>query len=135
MRPLKTALMAGIIGLLPLPGFAEDLQSSVIAQLREQGYTEIIVTRTFLGRMRFVALADGVEREIVINPSTGEVLRDFSHRDDDEAEIPRLIDHRDDDDDEDEGEDDWDDEEEDDEEDWDDEEDEDDPEDDEDEDD
>lgn len=49
----------------------------VIDQLRDQGYSEIRISRTFLGRSRIVATSDEYRREIVINPSTGAILRDY----------------------------------------------------------
>ncbi|MDO6457124.1 hypothetical protein Q4560_10980 [Celeribacter halophilus] len=49
----------------------------VITQLKSQGYTRITVGRTLLGRTRIVARNDEMRREIIINPSTGEVLRDY----------------------------------------------------------
>lgn len=52
--------------------YAED----VVAQLSGMGFSDIEVETTWLGRVRITARrADGI-REIVINPRTGEVLRD-----------------------------------------------------------
>ena len=55
---------------------AESFQSSVVAQLRGQGYGEINVETTMLGRVRIVAARGGASREIILNPRTGEILRD-----------------------------------------------------------
>lgn len=55
---------------------AESFQSSVVAQLRGQGYREINVETTMLGRVRIVAARGGASREIILNPRTGEILRD-----------------------------------------------------------
>ena len=53
--------------------FSED----VVAQLIELGFSDITAETTLLGRIRIVARrGDGV-REIVLNPRTGEVLRDI----------------------------------------------------------
>ncbi|UYO00376.1 MAG: hypothetical protein KIT02_03920 [Devosia sp.] len=53
-----------------------DYVDSVVAQLEAQGYRDIEITRTLLGRVRVLAThAQGV-RELVINPRTGELLRD-----------------------------------------------------------
>lgn len=52
--------------------FAEDL----IAQLTKMGFLEFEVETTWLGRVVIIATrGDGV-REIVLNPRTGEILRD-----------------------------------------------------------
>lgn len=59
----------------------DRLQAQVTSQLVEQGYTEIEVTRTWLGRMHIQAHNEAHEREIVINPLTGELLRDYWYSD------------------------------------------------------
>lgn len=65
--------------LLMLPGMAaaDRLTDRITDQLRRQGYGEIVVTRTLLGRHRIVASTSKVEREIIVNPGTGEILRDY----------------------------------------------------------
>lgn len=55
---------------------AATFQDAVVAQLREQGYSDIVVERTLLGRIRIVAVLGDTRREIILNPRTGEVLRD-----------------------------------------------------------
>ncbi len=57
-------------------GNADTATDEIIFQLQSQGYSQIEVKRTWLGRMRIFAVGDGVVREIVINPVTGEILRD-----------------------------------------------------------
>ena len=53
--------------------FAED----IVAQLTQQGFRDIAQETTWLGRVRIVATrSDGV-REIILNPLTGEILRDL----------------------------------------------------------
>ena len=56
---------------------ADRLRDVVVRELRDDGYTEIRISRTWLGRMRFVANRPGARREIVINPATGAILRDY----------------------------------------------------------
>lgn len=81
----------------PIAAYAnDDLEKVLIDQLKQQGYSEFVVSFTLLGRMRIVAIGeDGSGREIVVNPRTGEVLRDVnmtqSGRSDDP---PRLRDDR-----------------------------------------
>jgi hypothetical protein len=57
---------------------AEGIQDDVVAALAGQGYEIVNVGRTWLGRLRVVAENGEIRREIVINPTTGEVLRDYS---------------------------------------------------------
>lgn len=47
------------------------------AQLRSQGYTRISLERTLLGRVRILATGPGSRREIIVDPRTGEILRDL----------------------------------------------------------
>lgn len=56
---------------------AQSVQDQIIAQLRDQGFTEMTVNRTLLGRVRVVAIRDGVTRELVFHPQTGAILRDY----------------------------------------------------------
>lgn len=71
---------------------AQSPADALVQQLREQGYVEFAVSRTLLGRVRVIALApDGEQREIVFNPATGEILRDYSEAADGSA-APRVLD-------------------------------------------
>jgi hypothetical protein len=72
--------------------FAGSVVDEVVAQLRDQGFTDIKISTTFLGRTRVLALGNNLRREIIINPRTGEILRDYWEQIDGEAEAPRLID-------------------------------------------
>ncbi len=56
---------------------AAPIEETVVAQLNEQGYSNISVRRSFLGRILITATSDAGQREIVINPNTGEILRDY----------------------------------------------------------
>ncbi len=48
-----------------------------VRELREDGYASVQVSRTFLGRMRFLGRKPGYRREIIVNPRNGAVLRDY----------------------------------------------------------
>ncbi len=50
----------------------------LIDQLTADGFTYIEISRTFLGRAHIIAYSATEIREIVINPTTGEILRDFA---------------------------------------------------------
>lgn len=93
---IKTLIIC--IGLIGLPHFAaaQSVEDQVVTQLQEQGFAEIEVHKTFLGRLRFTAESELFYRELVINPQTGEVLRDYIRdlKDDDNDDrdpIPRIM--------------------------------------------
>ena len=70
LLPLMLTLLAGA-------AVAQDVRSEIAAQLREQGYSSVEVSKTWLGRLRFEAVNGAKRREIIVNPRTGEILRDF----------------------------------------------------------
>ncbi len=71
---------------------AEAPADSIVRQLREQGYVEFSVDRTWLGRIQVIALApDGTRREIVVSPGTGEILRDYVEASDGGSSTPRIL--------------------------------------------
>ena len=76
---LGVALLA-----LAAPAQANGIVDALVAELRAAGYTRIEVGQTWLGRTRIVAEGARGEREIVVNPRTGEVLRDLRDDDDDD---------------------------------------------------
>lgn len=55
---------------------AATFQDKIVHDLRLQGYGDVFVQTTFLGRVRIRATKGDDQREIVLNPRTGEVLRD-----------------------------------------------------------
>ncbi len=72
------SLMATMVATPALAQAGDNrLSSQVVSQLRDQGYDEIEASRTWLGRLRFTAERGDMHREIVINPKTGEILRDL----------------------------------------------------------
>ncbi|WP_444452143.1 hypothetical protein ACTTAI_13975 [Rhodobacter capsulatus] len=71
------SFMLIVILLVPLPAFAVEADD-IVAQLRAQGFSQINVSRTFLGRVKIEAQAPNLHREIVLNPKTGEILRDYT---------------------------------------------------------
>ena len=54
-------------------GFVDD----ILAQLKGQGFETQRVEKTWLGRVRIVAHNPKGTREIIVNPNTGEILRDL----------------------------------------------------------
>lgn len=61
-------------------GFATPGQDIVTASLQAQGFEVTLVHWTWLGRIRIIAVSADIRREIVINPNSGEILRDYSQR-------------------------------------------------------
>ena len=76
MRYFTAVLVAISLSLASLL-YAGPVEDSIVQQLRNQGFTQIEVRRTLLGRSRIVAQSNRLYREIIVNPSTGEILRDF----------------------------------------------------------
>jgi hypothetical protein len=74
-RKVMGALVAGAMGTTPV--MADVYERTIVEQLEAEGYRSISTERTWLGRMRIVAENGDGQREIVINPNNGEVLRDL----------------------------------------------------------
>ena len=74
---IKPSILVLVIGLCANSALAQGFEASIVDQLRREGYADIRLNTTFLGRVRILALGDKGQREIVINPRTGEVLRDL----------------------------------------------------------
>ena len=55
-------------------------------RLKTEGFTQLTVSRTWLGRTRIVASSKTQTREVVFNGVTGEILRDYSEDVDDGSE-------------------------------------------------
>jgi hypothetical protein len=51
---------------------------AVLQSLTDDGYAIVSVQRTWLGRIRIEANTEKLHREIVMNPLTGEILRDIT---------------------------------------------------------
>ena len=100
-RQFRILALTAALALFAAPVAAQSVQDGIIDQLRAQGYEAFTVERTLLGRIRIVAQSDEFYREIVLNPASGEILRDYwRERDDDggAASVPiiRSADRRDD---------------------------------------
>lgn len=69
-------LLTAAAFVLATPAHA-DFVTAVQQKLQSQGFTEISTSYTLLGRSRIVAHSQKGTREIILNPKTGEVLRDL----------------------------------------------------------
>ncbi|MDG1376183.1 MAG: hypothetical protein P8P56_04010 [Yoonia sp.] len=56
------------------------MQDQIISQLTDQGFGNFEVSRTLLGRVRILSKSNTLSREMVFNPVTGEILRDYWYR-------------------------------------------------------
>lgn len=94
-----------LMGAAPQMAFAQTVEEQIIRQLQDQGFTRIEVERTLLGRVRLVAISNTLERELIFNPSTGEILRDQWESISSGDVVPRVANpnRRNDDDDDDDG--------------------------------
>lgn len=77
---MKRLLLAAsvLVALSGGPAQARTVEEQVLTSLVGQGYTIIEHGYTFLGRLRIVAVNGEFQREIVVNPGTGEILRDYA---------------------------------------------------------
>lgn len=74
----RALILAAALALAqPATASAQDLGAAIVSQLRTQGFDEVRLTRTLLGRTRIEAESETHRREIIVNPRTGEILRDF----------------------------------------------------------
>lgn len=76
MNRRRLIIAALALSLVPLQQAQADSVDDLVEVLRDQGFRQIEVERTLLGRVRIVASSSRGTRELVINARTGEVLRD-----------------------------------------------------------
>lgn len=75
---VRTAVALAMLGTAALAqSSANPRLDAIVRQLQAQGYDDIAIGRTWLGRVRIEARSGNAEREIVVNPRTGEILRDY----------------------------------------------------------
>ena len=74
----KLLLAVDLFVAMASAGYAGTVEQKLLASLQAQGYVVVEQSYTFLGRLHVVARIGDVQREIVVNPGTGEVLRDTS---------------------------------------------------------
>lgn len=66
---------------LATPAQANPHVDRVLGKLQSEGFEKIETERTWLGRVRIAAEKGNVDREIILNRTTGEILRDYSEID------------------------------------------------------
>ena len=70
--------------------FAQSYADQIVHQLSAQGFSDITVEITLLGRIRIKGHNGQGLREIIMNPHTGEILRDMWIDANGNAILPRL---------------------------------------------
>jgi hypothetical protein len=71
---------AGSLFLAPPVLAAASPEEEIARSLVGQGFAITSRHRTFLGRVRFTAVKGATQREVVVDPASGEILRDYSKR-------------------------------------------------------
>lgn len=78
MKTRLTLVSLILTGLLAaFPASAQGMAEEIARQMRRQGFEDIHIAQTWLGRMQITGTRSGGTREIVVNPNTGEILRDL----------------------------------------------------------
>lgn len=78
MMGRKKFVGALIVGAMSAaPAMADVYSERIVQQLEAQGFRSISTERTWLGRTRITAEGRAGQREIIVNPNTGEILRDL----------------------------------------------------------
>lgn len=69
--------VAGLVAATAAPAAAMDVEQVVTNRLAREGFHVISRRRTWLGRVRIEAAKADLQREVVFDPASGEVLRDY----------------------------------------------------------
>lgn len=91
----SSLIFAAALGIaLADPVLAQDYVGGITGQLRDLGFEQIEVRQTLLGRARIIARSAEGQREIILNPNNGEILRDFWQASPGQSATSRLVDSR-----------------------------------------
>jgi uncharacterized membrane protein YgcG len=69
--------MLAAVAASPLQARSETVQEFLVRELRAQGFEPTLIRTTWLGRLQIIAVNAVYRREIIANPRTGEILRDY----------------------------------------------------------
>lgn len=95
MMTRSSLIFAAALGItLSGPVQAQDYVGGITGQLRDLGFEQIEVRQTLLGRARIIARSAEGQREIILNPNNGEILRDFWQASPGQSATSRLVDNR-----------------------------------------
>ena len=67
-------------------------EEELIAQVESQGFILVERESTWLGRVSLEFISDTHEREIILNPNNGAILRDYKERLDEDDEEETTLD-------------------------------------------
>ncbi len=87
----KFLMVLVLAGMTPLLAHAGSIVDKILPQLESQGFDRVEISKTWLGRTRIIATAPGSRREIILNPRTGEILRDLWSLEDDSSVDAALL--------------------------------------------
>ena len=87
----KFLMVLVLTGMTPLLAHAGSIVDKILPQLESQGFDRVEISKTWLGRTRIIATAPGSRREIILNPRTGEILRDLWSLEDDSSVDAALL--------------------------------------------
>ncbi len=75
----RTILAIAIVAAIgAAPAFGQTaIQQRFVSELKQQGFGDLKINRTWLGRVRITAQSKDYKRELVFNPNSGEILRDY----------------------------------------------------------
>ena len=68
---------AGLVAAFAVPAAARNVEGEVAARLARDGFRITSRRRTWLGRVRIEAGKGKLQREVVFDPTSGEILRDY----------------------------------------------------------
>ena len=74
----RLVLGVAFLAAMAVPVWAQTPEEMIVASLEEQGYHVVTRDRTWLGRVWLLVENGEVRREIVFNPGTGEIMRDYA---------------------------------------------------------
>jgi hypothetical protein len=88
-RVLTALCLTAVMGFTP--AYGQTVEERYLEQLQSQGFNNVTVTRTWLGRTRITASSKSKKREIIFNTRSGEILRDYYEAEDD-SQATELLD-------------------------------------------
>ncbi len=88
---VRLAVLAALTA-IAVPALA-DVAEEIAAEMQAEGYTDVEIERTLLGRTRVIGEAPGRRREVVIDRGTGEILRDLTEEEDSSLPPPQAWGH------------------------------------------
>ena len=77
------------------PVWAGSFQDKYVDQLKKQGFVDLQISRTWLGRTRITASSKTHQRELIFNGRSGEILRDYLEEKSGGARAIQLLDPED----------------------------------------